>query len=116
MNDTASDLRLQARLREVDRSLSWLGIRLALFKWAYLPVLVLGAVAMFLGLLLGYGHPGPVLGGAIAMVGGAAGFVAAIRKTRDRMDDLEDERDAHVAELQARRVGRSEIGRGGGEP
>jgi hypothetical protein len=56
---------------------------------------------MAIGLLLGFGEPIEVVGGMIGIAGGGAGFVHWVRRLRDEVLDLEEERASVLGNLPA---------------
>jgi hypothetical protein len=92
-------LRIQARLREIDRSVPSLRFRLRVMEWAYVPLLSVALVGLVVGLLLGTGDTRGEVGGVVLLAGGIAGFVPDIRRLQDEIADLEDERATWIREL-----------------
>jgi ABC-type molybdate transport system permease subunit len=92
-------LRIQARLREIDRSVPSLRFKLRVIQWAYVPLLSLALVGLVVGLVLGVGDTRGEVGGVLVIAGGIAGLVSFLRRLWDQIADLEDERTAWMREL-----------------
>lgn len=92
-------LRVQARLREIDRSIPSLRFKLRVMEWAYVPLLSVALVSLVVGLVLGVGDARGEAGGAVLLAGGIAAFIPYIRRLQDEIADLEDERDGWVRDL-----------------
>lgn len=94
-------LGVQARLRELDRSLPSTRFKLGVVRWLYLPLLSITLVAMVVGIVMGVGDLWPMVGGAAALAGAVGTFVGVVRRLSDDVDDLEDERDTWLEALSA---------------
>lgn len=92
-------LRVQARLREIDRSVPSLRFKLRVMQWAYVPLLSVALVSLVVGLVLGVGDAWGEGGAVLLLAGGIAGFVPYVRRLQDEIADLEEERDRWLEEL-----------------
>ena len=92
-------LRIQARLREIDRSVPSLRFKLRALQWAYVPLLSVALVSLVVGLVLGVGDARGEAGAVLLLAGGIAGFVPYIRRLQDEIADLEDERETWMRGL-----------------
>jgi hypothetical protein len=92
-------LRIQARLREIDRSVPSLRFRLRVVQWAYVPLLSVALVGMVVGLVLGVGDTWGEVGAIPLLAGGIAGLVTYFRRLQDEIVDLEEERDGWLKDL-----------------
>jgi len=68
-----------------------LRLRLALFRWVYVPALVVGLVLMIVALPLGLGDSTLVFGGALTLAGAVTGLVTALRNLKTEIGELEEE-------------------------
>jgi len=92
-------LRIQARLREIDRSVPSLRFKLRVIQWAYVPLLSVALAAMVVGLVLGVGDTWGEVGAIPLLAGGIAGLVPYVRRLQDEIVDLEEEREAWMRDL-----------------
>lgn len=98
-------LRDRFGLAEYERAISSRRSRLATVRWVYLPVLVAALIAMILGLVFGWGSFGPVLGGAIGLLGAVFSVSQKAIGIQDDLKELLAERDSLAAELRSRSEG-----------
>jgi hypothetical protein len=87
-----SELRALATLRDLDRRMMSQGTRLFMTRWLLLPMMLIVLVGLVVGLVMGFGNPGPVIGGVLAVAGGAAGIAEWARRQADDLRDVQEER------------------------
>lgn len=89
-----NDARAHMLARDLERRLSGRKVHLFVTRWLALPLMLIALLAMVLGLILGFGSPGPVIGGAVAIAGAAGGLASWARRQEDALAELEDARGA----------------------
>lgn len=92
-------LRIEARLRDLERRLPAQRFRLRLLQWVYLPLLGATLVAMVVALVLGIGEAKGEAVSAVLLAGLVVALVGGIRRMSEGIVDLEEERDAWLQEL-----------------
>ena len=94
-------LQSQFREGELEREISSSRFQLATIRWIYSPVLVLALVAMVVGLILGWGSFGPVLGGAVGILGAVIALFQRARGIEEDLTYLIEKRDPAVLEARS---------------
>ncbi len=80
-----SEARAQLALSNVGREDSSASFRLFWIRWLALPLVVLALLGMVVGLVLGFGSPGPVIGGILSL---AVAAKVLLSFSWTQMDDL----------------------------
>ena len=101
-------------VRDIERRLPSQRILLSVTRWLALPLMLVALLAMVVGLVLGFGEPGAVIGGAIGIAGGAVALASWARGQDDEIGELQANRDSllkHHPQLD--RESRGRIAEGG---